>query len=115
MKPKFQPLFQSVKKGKGLRIDGTILHPASGESVWYDTTSVHSTCKRLSAGKEAAKLQSAVLYQAHKAKLDRYALLGAIVERQTLDGLRSLSPMILPVAVSSHGEFCVVHVAWENG
>ena len=63
---------------------------------------------------EAGKLQSAALYQAHKAKLDRYALHGAIVERQTLDGLRSLSPMILPVAVSSHymESFALVHVAW---
>ena len=104
LKQRFEPLLQSIKNGKGLRIDGTIMHPASGEVVWYDTTSVHSTCKkyltaevsltrkRLNAGKEATKLR-----QAHKRKLDRYA---------RLDGLRSVSPMILPVAVSSHGEFC---------
>ena len=65
LKQRFEPLLQSVKNGKGLRIDGTIMHPASGEVVWYDTTSVHSTCKkyltaevpltrkRLNAGKEA--------------------------------------------------------------
>jgi hypothetical protein len=41
----------------------------------------------------------------HQKKLDRFALLAALAERQTQDGLRSSAPMILPVAVSTHGEF----------
>jgi hypothetical protein len=36
----------------------------------------------------------------HQKKLDRYALLAALAERQTQDGLRTSAPMILPVAVS---------------
>ena len=39
-----QELLDSVEKGAGLRLDGTIVHPPSGEEVWYDTTTVHTTC-----------------------------------------------------------------------
>jgi hypothetical protein len=49
---------------------------------------------------------SAGLMATHQKKLDRYALLAALAERQTQDGLRTSAPMILPVAVSTHGEFC---------
>ena len=45
-------------------------------------------------------------HSAPQAKLDRYALLAALAERQALDGLRAAAPTILPVAVSTHGEFC---------
>ena len=51
-------------------------------------------------------MQSAGLMAVHQTKLDRYALLAALAERQALDGLRSTAPIILPVAVSTHGEFC---------
>ena len=51
-------------------------------------------------------MQSAGLLAVHQSKLDRYALLAALAERQALDGLRSTAPIILPVAVSTHGEFC---------
>ena len=57
-------------------------------------------------------MQSAGLMAVHQKKLDRYALLAALAERQVLDGLRIAVPAILPVAVSTHGEFCpgAVHV-----
>ena len=57
-------------------------------------------------------MQSAGLMAVHQKKLDRYALLAALAERQVLDGLRNAVPAILPVAVSTHGEFCpgAVHV-----
>ena len=109
----------SVENGAGLRLDGTISHLPSGEQVWYDTTAVHTTCstklkaeleltrKRIAAGKEdGKKMVSAGLMATHQKKLDRYALLAALAERQTQDGLRTSAPMILPVAVSTHGEFC---------
>ena len=51
-------------------------------------------------------MQSAGLMAVHQTKLDRYALLAALAERQVLDGLRASAPTILPVAVSTHGEFC---------
>ena len=104
--------------GAGLRLDGTLSHLPSGEQVWYDTTTVHTTCstkltaelaltrKRQAAGKEGKDMQSAGLMAVHQTKLDRYALLAALAERQALDGLRSTAPIILPVAVSTHGEFC---------
>ena len=63
--------------------------------------------KRIAAGKEEGKkMVSAGLMATHQKKLDRYALLAALAERQTQDGLRTSAPMILPVAVSTHGEFC---------
>ena len=57
-------------------------------------------------------MQSAGLMAVHQKKLDRYSLLAALAERQVLDGLRAVAPVILPVAVSTHGEFCpgAVHV-----
>jgi hypothetical protein len=58
------------------------------------------------AGKDGKKMVSAGLMATHQKKLDRYALLAALAERQTQDGLRTSAPMILPVAVSTHGEFC---------
>ncbi len=109
-----QALVDSVENGAGLRLDGTISHLPSGEQVWYDTTAVHTTCstklkaeleltrKRTAAGKEEGKkIVSAGLMATHQKKLDR-----ALAERQTQDGLRTSAPMILPVAVSTHGEFC---------
>jgi hypothetical protein len=51
-------------------------------------------------------MQSVGLMAVHQTKLDRYALLAALTERQALDGLRTAAPTILPVAVSTHGEFC---------
>ena len=109
---------ESVEDGAGLRLDGTLSHLPSGEQVWYDTTTLHTTCstkltaelaftrKRQAAGKEGKDMQSAGLMAVHQTKLDRYALLAALAERQALDGLRSTAPIILPVAVSTHGEFC---------
>ena len=44
--------------------------------------------------------------EAYQGKLDRYSLLAAMVQRQILDGLRTAAPLILPVVVSTHGEFC---------
>ena len=111
-------LLESVQDGAGLRLDGTITHLPSGEQVWYDTTTVHTTCstklnkelaltrKRQAAGKEGKNMQSAGLMAVHQTKLDRYALLAALAERQVLDGSRTTAPTILPVAVSTHGEFC---------
>jgi hypothetical protein len=113
-----EALVESVEDGAGLRLDGTLSHLPSGEQVWYDTTTVHTTCstkltaelaftrKRQAAGKEGKDMQSAGLMAVHQTKLDRYALLAALAERQALDGLRSTAPIILPVAVSTHGEFC---------
>ena len=106
------------KKGRGLRLDGVIVHPASGEEVWYDTTVTHTTThthltaelkltrERRAAGKEGAHMWSAGVLAANHTKLDRYALLAAITERQVLDGLRTAAPLILPVVVSTHGELC---------
>jgi hypothetical protein len=51
-------------------------------------------------------MNSAAVLDAHTQKLDKYALLEAIVERQLISGLRSRAPRILPVAISTHGEFC---------
>ena len=44
--------------------------------------------------------------KAHQRKLDRYALLEAMTEQQVRHGRRSAAPRILPMIVSSHGEFC---------
>jgi hypothetical protein len=108
----------SVVDGHGLRLDGTILHPASGEQVWFDVSVVHTTCKahlkgevnfsreRRVAGGEGAGQKSKALMEAYQCKLDRYSLLAAMVQRQILDGLRTAAPLILPVVVSTHGEFC---------
>ena len=41
---RLQDLLDSVEKGRGLRLDGTLTHPASGQQVWYDATAVHTTC-----------------------------------------------------------------------
>ena len=51
-------------------------------------------------------MQSAGLLDTHQVKLDRYSLLAALVEQQVLEKLRTEAPAILPVAVSTHGEFC---------
>ena len=115
---RLQALLDSVENGQGLRLDGTITHPPTGQQVWYDVTAVHTTCttylpkelaltrRRQETGKEGEKLQSAGLLDAHQFKLDRYSLLATLVEQQVLDRLRSQAPAILPVAVSTHGEFC---------
>jgi hypothetical protein len=113
-----QLLLDSIEDGCGLRLDGTLTHPPSGQQIWYDTTTVHTTCRskikkelvltrnRRAAGKAAKDMQSAGLMAVHQKKLDRYSLLAALAERQVLDGLRAVAPVILPVAVSTHGEFC---------
>ena len=62
--------------------------------------------ERRAAGPEGAGQKSEALMEAHQGKLDRYSLLAAMVERQVLDGLRTAAPLILPVVVSTHGEFC---------
>jgi hypothetical protein len=115
---RLQELRDSVVGGHGLRLDGAILHPASGEQVWFDVSAVHTTCKthlkgevkatleRRMAGREGASRQSAALMEGYQGKLDRYSLLAAMVERQVLAGLRSAAPLILPVVISTHGEFC---------
>jgi len=114
-------LMDQVKNGRGLRLDGTITHLASNQQVWYDVTATHSTAytllkqelkltrERLQAlqdGKDVAGMCSAALLGAYHDKLDRYALLAAIVERQVLDKVRSSVPLILPVVATTHGEFC---------
>ena len=113
-----QELRDTVVDGHGLRLDGSILHPASGEQVWFDVSAVHTTCKthlkgevkftheRRAAGPEGAGQKSDALMEAHQGKLDRYALLAAMTQRQVLDGRRIAAPLILPVVVSTHGEFC---------
>ena len=111
-------LMDSVKGGHSVRPDGTILHPASQETVWFDTAGTHTTCKshlvtehkhtlsRRAAGRDGARMASARLLEEHRIKLDRYALLAAIAQRQLLDGMRPVAPLVLPVVVSTHGEFC---------
>ncbi len=108
----------SVKGGHSVRPDGTILHPASQKTVWFDTAGTHTTCKshlvtehihtlsRRAAGHSGARMASARLLEEHRIKLDRYALLAAIVQRLLLDGMRPVAPLLLPVVVSTHGEFC---------
>jgi hypothetical protein len=64
------------------------------------------TRNRRAAGKAAKDMQSAGLMAVHQKKLDHYSLLAALAERQVLDGLRAVAPVILPVAVSTDGEFC---------
>ena len=97
-------LMDSVKGGHSVRPDGTILHPASQETVWFDTAGTHTTCKshlvtehkhalsRRAAGRDGARMASARLLEEHRIKLDRYALLAAIAQRQLLDGLRPVAP-----------------------
>ena len=103
--------------GHGLRLDGTIQDPTSGELVWFDVSAVHTTSRsylkheakysreRRAANEKGAAWKSAALMEAHQEKLDRYALLAAMVERQVLGGRRT-APLILPAVVSTHGEFC---------
>jgi hypothetical protein len=107
-----------VEDGCGLRLDGTLSHPPSGQQIWYDTTTVHTTCRskikkelvltrnRRAAGKEGKDMQSAGLMAVHQKKLDRYSLLAALAERQVLDGhlsfCRWLSP---PTARSVLGQY----------
>ncbi len=40
-----QLLVDSVEDSCGLRLDGTLTHPPSGQQIWYDTTTVHTTCR----------------------------------------------------------------------
>ena len=100
--------------------------PPGFPEIWYDTTTVHTTCrtklrkelaltrKRQAAGREGRDMQSAGVMAVHQTKLDRYALLAALAEQQALDGLRAAAPTILPVAVSSHGEFCPAAVRMQE-
>jgi hypothetical protein len=101
----------------GLRLDGTIQDPTSGELVWFDVSVLHTTSRshlkaeakfsreRRAAYEKGAVWKSAALMEAYQGKLDRYALLAAMVERQVLGGRRT-APLILPVVVTTHGEFC---------
>ena len=73
--------------------------------MFSNKKTVHTTCstkltaelaltrKRQAAGKD---MQSAGLMAVHQTKLDRYALLVALAERQALDGLRSTAPIHPP-------------------
>ncbi len=54
------------------------------------------------------------LMEAYQGTLDRYALLAAMVERQVLGGRRT-APLILPVVVSTHDEFCPGAVPLQRG
>jgi hypothetical protein len=102
-----------VVGGQGLRLDGTILHPASGEQVWFDVSAVHTTCKkhlkgevkatleRRMAGREGASRQSAALMEGYQGKLDRYSLLAAMVERQVARQRRSSCRWSSPRTTSS--------------
>jgi len=104
--------------GRGLRLDGTIQHLASGQLVHYDVSATHTTTKshikrevrlsrsRRAAGKDGIGIPSAGLLKAHQDKLDRYALFEAIAQRQVVSGLRTAPPIILPVVLTTHGEFC---------
>jgi hypothetical protein len=77
----------SVKGGHGVRPDGTILHPTSQETVWFDTAGTHTTCTshleakvkhtltRRAAGRGGARMASSRLLEEYQIKLDRYALL----------------------------------------
>ena len=108
----------SVEDGHGLRLDGSIRHPASGDEVLYDVSATHSTAhthltaevkltrERRLAGKDGVGMRSAALMDAYHGKLDRYSLLAAMMERQVLDGRRAAAPLILPVVATTHGEFC---------
>jgi hypothetical protein len=113
-----QGLISSVQGGHNVRPDGTILHPLTQSTVWFDVAGVHTTCKshlknelkltrdRRDAGKVGARMMSNRLLEEHRLKLDRYALLAAIAERQCLDGMRPVAPLILPLVATTHGEFC---------
>ncbi len=75
--------------------------PASGEQVWYDHGRAHHLFHQDQGGagkEEGKKMVSAGLMATHQKKLDRYALLAALAERQTQDGMRTSAPMILPVS-----------------
>jgi hypothetical protein len=118
LRSSLRELMDSVRGGHSVRPDGTILHPASQETVWFDAAGTHTTCKthldteykhtraRRAAGRDGARMTSARLLEEHRIKLDRYALLAAIAERQFLDGMRPVAPLVLPVVVTTHGEFC---------
>ena len=122
-----QLLIDSVEDGCGLRLDGTLTHPPSGQQIWYDTTTVHTTCRskikkelaltrnRRAAGKEGKDMQSAGLMAVHQKKLDRYALLAALAERQVLDGLRIAVPAILPVAAPPMASSAQEQCTCRNG
>jgi hypothetical protein len=51
-------------------------------------------------------MASSRLLEEYQIKLDRYALLAAIAEKQFLDGWRPVAPLVLPVVLTTHGEFC---------
>jgi hypothetical protein len=111
---RLQDLRDGVVDGHGLRLDGTIQDPTSGELVWFDVSVVHTTSRsylkdeaKFSREQRAANAvwKSAALMEAYQGKLDRYALLAAMVERQVLGGRRK-APLILPAVVTTHGEFC---------
>ena len=42
---RLQDLRDSVVDGHGLRLDGTIQDPTSGELVWFDVSVVHTTSR----------------------------------------------------------------------
>ena len=120
-------LMDSIKGGHSVRPDGTILHPASQETVWFDTAGTHTTCTshlvaehkhtlaRRAAGRDGARMASARLLEEYRIKIDRYALLAAIAERQLLDGMRPVAPLVLPVVVSTTVSFVRVPLSCKSG
>jgi hypothetical protein len=80
LRASLRDLMASVKGGHGVRPDGTILHPASQETVWFDTAGTHTTCMHLeaevkhtlirrAAGRDGARMASSRLLEEHQIKL----------------------------------------------
>jgi hypothetical protein len=76
----------SVKDGHGVHPDGTILHPALQETVWFDKACTHTTCMshleaevkhhtitRRATGRDGARMPFSRLLEEYQIKLDRYS------------------------------------------
>jgi hypothetical protein len=61
---------------------------------------------RLTSSRDGARMASSKLMEEYQIKLDRYALLAAIAEKQFLDGWRPVAPLVLPVVLTTHCEYC---------
>ncbi len=79
---RLQDLRDAVADGHGLRLDGTIQEPTSGELVWFDVSIMHTTSRsylqdeaKFSRERRAANAvwKSGALMEAYQGKLDRYA------------------------------------------
>ena len=100
-----------------------IQDPTSGDLVWFDVSVVHTTSRtylkgeaklsreRRAANEKGAGWKSAALMEAYQEKLDRYALLAAMVERQVLGGRRT-APLILPAVVCRTGLIIAPLMSW---